>query len=148
MIVVAILISSRFVCKFLAQNMVLKSFWLHCMCRRSLFKTSNQTRRTWNSYKRMFNITQLILKTIGPASGNVMFVGHAATLEACTRQLVGAQPRTAQELTKIVQKIPYCGLCVCQESEFGKNSTWDFIDPPIPPLTHAPNIRFDWRCLQ
>ena len=47
-------------------------------------------------YKRMFNITRLILKTIGPASGNVMFVGHAATLEACTRQLVGAQPRTAQ----------------------------------------------------
>ena len=99
-------------------------------------------------YKRMFNITRLILKTVGPNCGNVMFVGHAATLEACTRQLVGAQPRTAQELTKIVQKIPYCGVCVCQESEFGKNSTWDFIDPPIPPLTHAPNIRVDWRCLQ
>ena len=99
-------------------------------------------------YKRMFNITRLILKTVGAGSGNIMFVGHAATLEACTRQLVGAQPRPAQELTKIVQKIPYCGLTVCQESEFGKNSTWDFIDPPIPPLTHAPNIRFDWRCLQ
>ena len=99
-------------------------------------------------YKRMYNITRLILKTIGPNCGNVMFVGHAATLEACTRQLVGAQPRNAQELTKIVQKVPYCGVCVCQESEFDKNSTWDFIDPPIPPLTHAPNIRFDWRCLQ
>ena len=99
-------------------------------------------------YKRMFNITRLVLKTLGANSGNVMFVGHAATLEACTRQLVGAQPRTAQELTKIVQKIPYCGVCVCQESEFGRNATWDFIDPPVPPLTHAPNIRFDWRCLQ
>lgn len=99
-------------------------------------------------YKRMFNITRLILRTVGANSGNVMFVGHAATLEACTRQLVGAQPRSAQELTKIVQKIPYCGVCVCQESEFGRNSTWDFIDPPVPPLTHAPNIRFDWRCLQ
>lgn len=99
-------------------------------------------------YKRMFNITRLILKTVGANSGNIMFVGHAATLEACTRQLVGVQPRSAQELTKIVQKIPYCGVCVCQESEFGKSSTWDFIDPPIPPLTHAPNIRFDWRCLQ
>ena len=73
-------------------------------------------------YKRMFNITRLILKTIGPASGNVMFVSHPAMLEACTRQLVGAQPRTAQELTKIVQKIPYCGLCVCQESEFGRTA--------------------------
>ena len=99
-------------------------------------------------YKRMFNITRLILRTVGAGSGNIMFVGHAATLEACTRQLIGAQPRSAQDLTKIVQKIPYCGLTVCQESEFGKNSTWDFIDPPIPPLTHAPNIRFDWRCLQ
>ncbi len=99
-------------------------------------------------YKRMYNITRLILRTAGPGCGNIMFVGHAATLEACTRQLIGATPRSAQELTKIVQKIPYCGLCVCQESEFGKNSTWDYIDPPIPPLTHAPNIRFDWRCLQ
>jgi ubiquitin-associated SH3 domain-containing protein len=99
-------------------------------------------------YKRMYNITRLILKTVGPNSGNVMFVGHAATLEACTRQLVGAQPRSGQELTKMVQKIPYLGMCVAQESEYGKNSTWDFIDPPIPPLTHAPNIRFDWRCLQ
>lgn len=98
-------------------------------------------------YKRMYNITRLILKTVGVGSGNVMFVGHAASLEACTRQLIGATPRNAQDLTKIVQKIPYCGLCVCQESEFGKNSTWDYIDPPIPPLTHAPNIRFDWRCL-
>ena len=99
-------------------------------------------------YKRMLNITRLILKAIGPASGNMMFVGNAAMLEACTRQLVGTQPHTAQELTKIVQKIPYCGRCVCQESEFGKNSTWDLIDPPIPPFTYAPNIRFDWRCLQ
>jgi ubiquitin-associated SH3 domain-containing protein len=99
-------------------------------------------------YKRMYNITRLILKTLGQSSGNVMFVGHAASLEACTRQLVGAQPRSAQELTKMVQKIPYLGMCVAQESEYGKNSTWDFIDPPIPPLTHAPNIRFDWRCLQ
>ena len=99
-------------------------------------------------YKRMFNITRLLLKTVGSNGGCVMFVGHAATLEACTRQLVGAQPRSAQELTKIVQKIPYCGMCVCQESNSGRSSTWDFIDPPIPPLTHAPNIRFDWRCLQ
>ena len=99
-------------------------------------------------YKRSFNITRLLMKSVGQNTGNVMIIGHAASLEACTRQLVGGQPRTTQELTKLVQKIPYCGVCVCQESESGKNSTWDFIDPPVPPLTHAPNIRFDWRCLQ
>ena len=57
-------------------------------------------------YKCMYNITWFILKTVSQNSGNVMFVRHAATLEACTRQLVGAQPRSAQELTKMVQKIP------------------------------------------
>ena len=99
-------------------------------------------------YKRMYNITRLLLKNLGPNSGNIMIVGHAATLETCTRQLTGGQPRNPQDLTKLVQKIPYCGVCVCQESGQGKSSTWDFIDPPVPPLTHAPNIRFDWRCLQ
>ena len=99
-------------------------------------------------YKRMFNIIRLILKMIGLASDNMMFVSHAAMLEACTRQLVGAQPHTALGADQDCPKDPSCGLCVCQRSEFGKNSAWDFIDPPIPPLTHAPNIRFDWRCLQ
>ena len=34
-----------------------------------------------------------------------MVVGHAATLEATTRQLIGQQPRPAQEFVKIVQKV-------------------------------------------
>ena len=97
-------------------------------------------------YKRSFNITRLLMKSVGQHTGNIMIVGHAANLEACTRNLVGSNPRSPQELTNLVQKVPYCGVCVCQESESGKSSTWDFIDPPIPPLTHAPNIRFDWRC--
>ena len=100
-------------------------------------------------YKRMVNLTKLLLKIVGPGAGNIMFVGHAATLESCTRQLIGAHPCSLQELTKLVQKVPYCGMCVCQESDSGgKASTWDFIDPPVPPLTHAPNVRFDWRCMQ
>lgn len=100
-------------------------------------------------YKRMVNLTKLLLKIVGPGAGNVMFVGHAATLETCTRQLIGAHPCSLQDLTKLVQKVPYCGMCVCQESDSGgKSSTWDFIDPPVPPLTHAPNVRFDWRCMQ
>ena len=62
----------------------------------------------------MFNITRVILKTIGPASGNVMFVDHAATLEACTRQLIGARPRT---LTKTVRRSPTADfVCVRRAS--------------------------------
>ena len=67
-------------------------------------------------YKCMHNITKLLLKNIGPNSGNVMIVGHAATLEACTHQLC------AQDLTKLIQKIPYCGVCVYQKSGTRKSS--------------------------
>ena len=74
-------------------------------------------------YKCMHNITRLLLKNIGPNSGNVMIVGHAATLEACTHQLCGGQPCSAQDLTKLIQKIPYCGVCVCQISGTKKSST-------------------------
>ena len=40
-----------------------------------------------------------------------MFVGHAASLEAATRQLVGHKPRPAQEFVKIVQKV-FMIMCV------------------------------------
>ena len=40
-----------------------------------------------------------------------MFVGHAASLEAATRQLVGHKPRPAQEFVKIVQKV-FMIICV------------------------------------
>ena len=93
-------------------------------------------------YKRMYNITRILLKE--SAKGNVMFVGHAASLEAATRQLVGHKPRPAQEFVKIVQKVPYCGLSMAQETTGGG---WELADPPIPPLTHGPNVRFDWRIL-
>jgi ubiquitin-associated SH3 domain-containing protein len=95
-------------------------------------------------YKRMYNITRLLLKEVGVNGGNVMFVGHAATLEASTRQLVGEQPRQPQAFVKIVQKVPYCGLSMAQED---KSGGWELCNPPIPPLTHGPNVRFDWRLL-
>lgn len=79
----------------------------------------------------------------------VLIVGHAGTLEACSRQLVGGAPRSAQELTKIVQSVPYCGLCVCQEQRPpGVSGEWTIVEPPLPPLTHAPNVRYDWRLLR
>ena len=46
-----------------------------------------------------------LLPQIGPNTGNIMLLGHAATLEATTRQLIGQQPRPAQEFVKIVQKV-------------------------------------------
>ena len=44
------------------------------------------------------------------AGGNVLLVGHAATLDTCSRQLVGREPRQVNELMSIVRKVrPSCG---------------------------------------
>lgn len=73
----------------------------------------------------------------------MLLVGHAATLDTCTRQLTGRTPRSAADLVQLVHKIPYCGLCVAQESEGG----WSLVAPPTLPLTHSANTRFDWRSM-
>ena len=39
------------------------------------------------------------------AGGNVLLVGHAATLDTCSRQLVGREPRQVNELMSIVRKV-------------------------------------------
>lgn len=78
----------------------------------------------------------------------MLFVGHAGTLDACSRQLTGAAPRTGQELTSLVQKVPYCGVATCEETGTGADLTWQMICPPFPTLTHAPNPRYDWRTMR
>ena len=39
----------------------------------------------------------------------MLLVGHAATLDTCSRQLVGREPRQVNELMSIVRKVrPRC----------------------------------------
>ena len=98
-------------------------------------------------YKRSSRIVRDILKA-APPGALVLIVGHAGTLDACTRQLSGGEPRNSAELTKVVQKIPYCGVCYAEEVGVGEAATWQIACPPFPPLTHAPNPRYDWRSLR
>lgn len=92
--------------------------------------------------------------------GDVLLIGHASTLDACSRQLVGGLPRTAQELSRIVHRIPYCSLAAVQQQcteeppvddspdEIASNKPrWKLIEPPVPPMTYSANLRFDWQTL-
>uniref|UniRef100_A0A8C2JRT0 Ubiquitin associated and SH3 domain containing Bb n=1 Tax=Cyprinus carpio TaxID=7962 RepID=A0A8C2JRT0_CYPCA len=74
---------------------------------------------------------------------NILFVGHASTLEACTRQIQGLSPQNPKDFVQVVRKIPYLGLCACEEQ--GDSGFWQLVDPPILPLTHGPNHSFSWR---
>lgn len=75
--------------------------------------------------------------------GNVLLVGHAATLEVCSRELIGKKPRSVNEMTKIIQKVPYCSvLQLVQEGD-----QWEIAELPFPPITHTTNQRFDYKIL-
>ncbi|KAH1006289.1 hypothetical protein HUJ05_007038 [Dendroctonus ponderosae] len=75
--------------------------------------------------------------------GNLLLVGHTATLDTCSRELVGKGARSGSELVKIIQKIPYCSLIEVT----GVGESWSIVEPPCLPLTHSTNQRFDWKVL-
>lgn len=68
-------------------------------------------------YARSLYVTQCILRLTAHIGGNIMLVGHASTLDACSRQLTGGAPRNAQEFSRLVQRVPYCSLAVLQKTE-------------------------------
>ncbi|XP_018494053.1 protein UBASH3A homolog [Galendromus occidentalis] len=97
-------------------------------------------------FSRSYVVTQTLLETSKQIRGDVMFLGHSATLDVCTRQLTGAKIRTAQELVHIVHKIPYVGVAVVEENS-GRVPSWGLIGAPFQTLTHASNVKFDWKCM-
>lgn len=77
-------------------------------------------------------------------AGNILIVGHASTLDTCTRLLIGESVRSSTDLTRVMMKVPYCSLVAIEQ----KNNNWKFSDPPCFPLTHTNNQRFDWKILK
>ena len=75
------------------------------MCSFIIFDLSRVNLDSWqpgNNYN--------LLQATEEAGGNVLLVGHAATLDTCSRQLVGREPRQVNELMSIVRKVrPSCG---------------------------------------
>lgn len=88
-------------------------------------------------YMRSFLVTKKILDSY---SGNIFILGHAGTLDTCTRQLRGKAPRSVVEMQSLVQKVPYVSVCVAEEQS---DQTWSLINPPFPNLKHCDNLGFD-----
>ncbi|XP_053690027.1 protein UBASH3A homolog [Sabethes cyaneus] len=93
-------------------------------------------------YCRNSAVTEHLIKT---TSGNILLVGHATTLDTCTRHVVGEKLRSTNDMSRIMQKVPYCSMAV-MESENG-TAGWNLVEPPCDPVTHTNNNRFDWKIL-
>ncbi|XP_055586453.1 ecdysteroid-phosphate phosphatase isoform X2 [Uranotaenia lowii] len=93
-------------------------------------------------YLRNSTITEDLIKH---RSGNILIVGHATTLDTCTRHIVGEKLRSTNDMSRIMQKVPYCSMAVI-ESEDGLTG-WRLVEPPCDPVTHTNNNRFDWKIL-
>lgn len=76
--------------------------------------------------------------------GNILFVAHASSLDTCSRQLVGKQPKNEVDMMKLVTKVPYTAVAVV---ELSSGPQWKIVEPPFPPLMHLNNAGFQWRTL-
>ncbi len=106
-------------------------------------------------YTRNYFVSQCILQAKEDKGGNILLVGHAASLDVCTRQLTGQTPRKTNEILNLVRKVPYCSLAAIEERQVTpskgdktkKARQWDLVEPPVPPMTECSNSRFDWKIL-
>ena len=107
-------------------------------------------------YNRSFSTTQHILTSTEAIGGNVLFVGHAATLDTCVQQLIGNKARSQDEFKKL-RRITYCDVAMVQQEVINGSITssythfeklqnqegngklkhiWKLKEPPFPKLTH------------
>lgn len=75
--------------------------------------------------------------------GSILVVAHASSLDTCSRQLTGFEPRSEEAMTKIQSKVPYCSVVRLQSN----NTLWRIIDSPVPSICHSLNKRFDYKIL-
>ncbi|KAG5866952.1 hypothetical protein JTB14_035406 [Gonioctena quinquepunctata] len=76
-------------------------------------------------------------------TGNILLVGHSATVDTCSHELLGKKPKLPSDMIKLIQKMPYCALTHVT----GRGDKWEMVEPPCLPVTHSNNPRYDWKML-
>lgn len=80
------------------------------------------------------------------SGGNILFIGHAATLEMMTVALHRMEDKIeepyAYKISNNLLKVPYCAFGAMKDKPF------ELMSPPCPPSINSSSGRFDWRILQ
>ncbi|KAF9414333.1 hypothetical protein HW555_007730 [Spodoptera exigua] len=105
----------------------------------------NTTETIDEFYKRNEKVMQSAVKDTEKEGGNVIFVGHAATLDmmAVSLKLLD-ETRTDHKPYKIHEnllRVPYCALGAM------KDNPWEVVCPPCPPSINSSSGRFNWKML-
>lgn len=105
-------------------------------------------------YCRNSDIAESIIKS---TEGNILIVGHATTLDTCSRFITGEKIRSTNDMGRIMQKVSYCSLAVMEsdgtmvsgerDAESTIKGHWKLTVPPCDPMTHTNNNRFDHKIL-
>lgn len=74
-----------------------------------------------------------------------MFVGHAPTIEGCTRQLIGGKPRSTEDFIRINRKVPFLSIAQCEKNSITGN--WSLVQTAIPPMRHSQLEEFNFNDL-
>lgn len=72
-------------------------------------------------------------------------VGHACTLDTCSRLIIGKKARNQAELSRLLQKVPYVSVIAIEQSP--TDNEWSLKDSSCFPVTHNKNARFEWKAL-
>ena len=72
-----------------------------------------------------------------------MVIAHAASLDVCTRQVVGQPIRSHNAFHDVMHKIPYLAMAVCQE-DCRDQTKWGLVEPPILSFAHTNNPKYNW----
>lgn len=94
-------------------------------------------------YRRSAALAEHLVKN---TDGNILIVGHAATLDSCTRPLVcpsAELPPLRDLMTKLVN-ISFCSVVTVESTDDG---AWKLGNPPCGHFTNTRNDRFDWNTL-
>jgi len=51
---------------------------------------------------------------------DVVIVGHRATLDTATRQLIGEERRSESEMKRVLDGVPYCATAIVGENRSGQ----------------------------
>lgn len=97
-------------------------------------------------YQRSFNVTKYMTNLHQDQGANILVVGHAGTLEVCTRQICGLPVRSYTEFNATIRKVPYLGLALLEKES--SNSAFEIQNAVIPSLGHTANFNFDPQSLK